>query len=285
MVPDDLRARLVARFGEAAGAWADELPARVDAACRRFGVRPDGAVTGGNTAVVVPCDTGVLTLTPEPAIAVEEADALGRWHGCRHVVDLLGRDDDAGALLLERLRPGTPLGPDAPLSRALPALRGLWDADGPVDGLLPLSEGLERLLTRVAEQATEPAVAAVLDPDLVDRAADRARALAAEPGHVGLVHGDLHPGNLLRVDDDRLAVAVDPRASVGDRTFDLIDTVLVDLANVPATIDRLAASLPGLDPERLRAWVDALTPAVAVLARRRDPDADRTRALAARARR
>lgn len=50
-----------------------------------------------------------LKVTPAPAIAREETEALHRWAGSPSVVGLLAQDLQAGALLLEDVAPGLPV--------------------------------------------------------------------------------------------------------------------------------------------------------------------------------
>ncbi|MGJ3560380.1 hypothetical protein ACR6C2_25115 [Streptomyces sp. INA 01156] len=50
-----------------------------------------------------------LKLTPESALAREEAEALRAWAGTPSVVTLLAEDVAAGALLLEHVEPGVPV--------------------------------------------------------------------------------------------------------------------------------------------------------------------------------
>ncbi len=58
-----------------------------------------------------------------------------------------------------------------------------------------------------------------------------ARELTASTGDYGLVHGDLHLSNILDGGPARGLVAIDPRPSCGDRTWDAIDiALLLDLA-------------------------------------------------------
>ncbi|MFR9804449.1 phosphotransferase [Pseudonocardia sp. RS010] len=111
-----------------------------------------------------------------------------------------------------------------------------------------------------------PAASGVLGIGL-DAMQGRAIALARSyEGAPHLVHGDLHPGNVLRSVTDG-AVAIDPRACVGDPHLDLADWVLgpalprdVDLRE---RADELGRSVPGVDPDRACAWAIALAPILA----------------------
>ena len=196
-------------------------------------------------------------------------------------MDLLEHDD--GALLLAPVRPGDAI-LDTPATdpSVLPALRELWGTPGLVAGLGSAAERVAFGLALVRRRAA--AVVDRLGADVLDRGEAAALALAAEPGHHGLVHGDLHGGNLLAGPDG--AVVVDPRPCVGDRTSDLVDLVLVDPARLETTVATLARELDGLDPDRLHAWCRALAPVSALAALRADPGAAarRTRALVALAR-
>jgi streptomycin 6-kinase len=76
---------------------------------------------------------------------------------------------------------------------------------------------------------------------------DEAVALASEPVAPVLLHGDLHPANVL--DTDRGLIAIDPRACLGDPAFDVIDWVLRSEHDVAAW-----AAATRCDPERLARW-------------------------------
>lgn len=266
---------MVLRHGGDVGSWLDGVPALVTRLARRWGVTPDGVVLSGNSGLVVPADRGVLKLTPDVMIATTEASALRHWAPCRHVVDLLDHDD--GALLLGRVRPGTALPSGTRALDVVPALGDLMTADGPLPDLPPIGDRIAFWLGRVREQVVDEALDDRIPLDLLDDAARRAAALGAEPGHHGVVHGDLHPANLLAGPDG--AVVIDPRAHLGDRTFDLVDLVLLEPNTLDATVERLARELDGVDPDRLHAWCRALAPANAVAALRAAADAPHTAAL------
>ena len=102
-----------------------------------------------------------------------------------------------------------------------------------------------------------------------------ARQLAVE-GPVGLVHGDLHPGNVLRGGENRGVVAIDPRPCWGDRASDAIDWMLYDVVDeqgLGRRIDWLVRNVPGVDSERVWAWCRAMAVIIAAsMVARRDDD-------------
>jgi streptomycin 6-kinase len=274
-VPDEARRRMALRHGGDVGSWLDDVPALVGRLARRWHLTPDGVVLSGNSGLVVPADRGVLKLTPDVTIATTEAAALRHWARGEHVVDLL--DHDGGALLLARVRPGTALPSGTRALDVVPALRDLMTAEGPLPDLPPIGDRIAFWLGRVREQVVDEALDDRIPLELLDGAARRAAALGAERGHHGVVHGDLHPANLLAGPDG--AVVIDPRPHLGDRTFDLVDLVLLDPDALGGTVEGLARELDGVDPDRLHAWCRALAPANAVAALRTAPDAPHTAAL------
>ncbi|MER7706968.1 aminoglycoside phosphotransferase family protein [Kitasatospora sp. NPDC097605] len=281
VVPEEVRARLVVRFGPEAGAWCAGLPELVDALAARWGlaVREAG---GGGTSRVFRCarlaDGAAvwLKLTPDSAVAGQEAAALGAWRELPSVVRLLAEDAASGALLLADVAPGTPLRASgwrpAEVAGLLGALRSV-----PVDGvaLPPLAERLDFLFELTGRRA--PGV-----PTADARAL--ARELTGGGAPVALVHGDLHPANVLLGPDG--PVAIDPRACLGDPDFDLVDWALDGVADRPALTARiaeLAALVPGADVERVLAWCRATAVVIAgprLAAGRRDAGTHFLRELA-----
>jgi hypothetical protein len=89
---------------------------------------------------------------------------------------------------------------------------------------------------------------------------DEARELTVGTVDYGLVHGDLHLFNVLDGGLARKLVAIDPRSSRGDRTWDAIDIALARASSADELddrISRIAALVPGLDAGRLRQWCQA----------------------------
>jgi streptomycin 6-kinase len=274
------RARLVDRFGPGVTRWCDELPAAVERLTRNWGLDVLSAIAGGtgSTFLCRGCDghTVVLKLTPELDIAATEATALRAWAGCSRVVHLIDTDFDAGAVLLAGVVPGTPLAesPDpAPMDQIAELLGQLHSAT-PVDGLPRVSERVSGLF-QLAERRWRGSAA---EGHLPLEVLHRSRAAAAElagGGCTTLVHGDLHPGNVLQ--GAAGIVAIDPRPCVGDPTFDAVDWALWPVSRggrLEDGIAALGAYLPSLDTSRLREWCRALAVLLALgPLRRQGPNA------------
>ncbi|MEV0689734.1 aminoglycoside phosphotransferase family protein [Streptomyces sp. NPDC050388] len=273
-VAPEVRERLVVRFGSEVLGWCDELPDLVGELAARWDLEPVAA-GGGGTSRVFRCvrrDAGTsvwLKLTPESALAREEAEALRAWAGTPSVVTLLAEDVAAGALLLEDVEPGAPVRQSArnlpEVAALLRDLRVAPPGPGERSVLRPLSHRIGFLFDLVDRR---PAVARVNGPD-ASAVLGRARASALElaaGGPVALVHGDLHPANVLSGPDARM-VAIDPRPAWGDPDFDAVDWVLdgaADPAVLERRIEKLAALVPGMSPERVLGWCGALSALVAV---------------------
>ncbi|WP_157527738.1 aminoglycoside phosphotransferase family protein [Nocardia sp. NRRL S-836] len=230
MIDDPARARLLRRFGDSVTAWIDALPDLVGTLAARWDLTVVKTMPGGSGAAFL-CTTAVLKLTPDHDIAAHEATALTAWAGTPEVVDLLDTDLDRGALLLEALRPGTEA---TDPTRVVPALHA---ADP--RGFPPLRARVDFLFETVLTRRTGTYYA-------TEHA--RARKLADDNTPAVLLHGDLHPGNV--VDSARGPVAIDPRACVGDPAVDWLDFVHggYDLHGADVDLDRVHEWLTAFKP-------------------------------------
>ncbi|OXM54230.1 aminoglycoside phosphotransferase family protein [Amycolatopsis alba] len=269
LIDDEARARLIRRFGEDVAVWCDALPALVERLAERWGLTVVGAKPGntGRTLICVGDDGAkkVLKLTPDHAIAESEAAALRAWGGCSRVVQVLATAVSDGAILLEGIDPGTQLleaGVNVPWAEVGDLLTQIH-AVTPPSGFSTLEDRVV-FMYRLAERGLRGSVAeATLSLETLDRARLRALALATDGHGKAIVHGDLHPGNVLDGGPGRGAVAIDPRPSVGDPAFDLADWVTLPMTGggtLEDGFDAIAPHLPGFDAERVRAWCVALSP-------------------------
>jgi streptomycin 6-kinase len=197
-----------------------------------------------------------------------------------HAVDLLEADLEAGVLLLEHIEPGTKVSDEPqipPVNEVAELLTGLRETANYDAGQLPtMAEGMESMFSRIGGLLSNPQMSAVVARQVLDDGYHRARELAGN-GPKGLLHGDLHLSNILRAGPGRGLVAIDPRPSVGDLTFDAIDWTLdrvTSIAEIHERVERLSKLVPDLDPDRLWGWCQATAAALAIhQLRRRPPDA------------
>lgn len=204
----------------------------------------------------------MLKLSPDRALVAAEASALAAWRASGRVPEVLEFDEEGSALLMEAITPGTMLA-DAGAAAVRPggivalvrALHAAPDEDA-MASFPPLIELVEFFFGFWGGQSRKPEAAAAVPRDLVERSLAAARELAARPGPEVLLHGDLHPRNVLDGGPERGYVAIDPRACVGDPAFDLIDWVFWgggDELMMAGRAERLAAEA-GVDPRSLRRW-------------------------------
>jgi streptomycin 6-kinase len=278
------RERLITRFGAGVDAWCSALPEMVKLYCLRWHLELDKALSGNSSRVFVGRQYGnrgvVLKLTPDRAIANEEAIALRAWAATPHAVDLLDADLEAGALLLENIEPGAKVSDEPevpPVNEVAELLTGLREAAKYNHRQLPaLAQGMESMFSRIGALLSNPQVSPLVAQQVLDDGYQRARELATN-GPVGLLHGDLHLSNILRAGQSRGLVAIDPRPGVGDLTFDATDWTLdraTSINEVHERIEQLCKLVPGLDRGRLWGWCQATAAALAILQlHRRPPDA------------
>ncbi|MEA5361165.1 aminoglycoside phosphotransferase family protein [Amycolatopsis sp., V23-08] len=275
LIDDAARARLADRFGaELAEPWCDALPDLVARLSARWGLEVREA-RPGNTGRTLLCsgpggDLRVLKLTPDPEVARLEFAGLSAWAGCSRVVQVLDADLDVHAILLEGLVPGTQVDGDVPWAELGEMLDQLHAAE-PVGEFGRLADGIEFIFTLSERRRRASPAAGRLSAEVLEKGRARAMELATS-GPVTLIHGDLHPANVLDAGPGRGAVAIDPRPGLGDPALDAVDWMFVPLARggtIDDGIKALAPHVTGFDAERVRAWCVAMAPLVALSPLRR----------------
>src|SRR5271156_4052228 len=174
--------RLITRFGAGVDAWCSALPEMVKLYCQRWHLDLDRTMSGNTSRVFIGSQYGnrgvVLKLTPDRAIANEEAIALRAW-ATPHAVDLLDADLEAGALLLELIEPGTKVSDEPevpPVNEVADLLTGLREAAGYDDGQLPtLAQGMEAMFSRIGGLLSNPQVSPLVASQVLDDGYQRAR--------------------------------------------------------------------------------------------------------------
>jgi len=254
-------------YGDAGTAWTERLPELFREVCGRWSLtleepfqnlfynyvsrarRADGADVV--VKVGYPCRE-----------LMTEIEALRLFNG-RGAVRLLEADKNRGALLLERLRPGSSLlnveCDEEATAIAAAVMRSLWHP-APNEHSFPTAadwgRGFERLRTEFGG-GTGP-----FPTSLVEQAEGQFRDLLASAGPPVLLHGDLHYGNILAAEREPW-LAIDPKGLIAEPAYEvgaLIRNRLnagPDLARLFARrLDQLSAEL-SLDRERLRGWTMA----------------------------
>ncbi|RAS63757.1 streptomycin 6-kinase [Lentzea atacamensis] len=204
-IPDGFGAGL----GEGAPEWVAKLPALATKACARWRLTPDGALMNGFCAVVLPVrradgHPAVLKLTWIDEETKHEPLALRLYDG-NGAVQLLGFDEELGALLLERLYPHSL--DDEPIELAVAVIGELLRRHRAIQ-----APGEIRRFS--GELADHPAI----PRKLLDAARDVAD---SRPMGTTLVNEDLHYENVLRGDREPWLM-IDPKPLSGDPEYCMI---------------------------------------------------------------
>jgi streptomycin 6-kinase len=268
-VPERLARTFVDLFGDAGRAWLEHLPDLVTECERRWSLSVGPPLENLSYNYIAPAMRAdgtevVLKLGyPHPELT-SEIEALSIYDG-RGSVRLLDADLDRGALLLERLRPGTLLlhtsviDDDEATRIAARVMRRLWrpvSAGHPFRTVARWAEGLTKMRAHFGG-TTGP---------LPERLVERAEALFAEllgsMEEPVLLHGDLHHENILRAEREPW-LAIDPKGIVGEPAYE-VGALLRNMADqllerpqpwrvVARRVDILAEEL-GFDRARMLEW-------------------------------
>ncbi|WP_232820201.1 aminoglycoside phosphotransferase family protein [Brachybacterium sp. YJGR34] len=257
-------------------AWRDDLPGIVEELLARWSLTPSAPFRpGGSSAWVAPVrevdgSERVLKVAWAHDEARDEAAGMVAWQGRGAArVHRSERRGATAALLLDRVRPGTPLAqlltwPERD-EIVVAVARQLWVRP---EELLPTSEaGQFRTLSSMcawwADGAQERAEAGLssLPADVTAHGLALFRELPRQwDGEQVLLATDLHPSNVLAAGEgsERRWVLIDPKPYVGDPHYDLLQHMFNDPERLAAEPSRFAgrmASLAGLDPARARRWL------------------------------
>jgi streptomycin 6-kinase len=257
-------ARRFIRDNSADPAWLRALPELVKALASRWSLTLDAPFAGIELNYVAPAVRAdgtrcVLKVSRHVGETRNEIAALRLWAGAG-AARLLDADPELGALLVERLEPGTMLSTvaeaddDRATVIAAGTLRQLWQPVLEGDhGLRPLDNWCQ------AYDRNRSALTRGVDgfPAALFQRADKLRRdLLASTTTKSVLHGDMHHFNVLRAQRADW-LAIDPKGLFGDRAFDVCQ-FLLNPRRVPRRVnsrrlDIFCAEL-GLDRQRTRDW-------------------------------
>jgi streptomycin 6-kinase len=249
-----------------------DLPSRLRSCLEHWHLQLDSRLSGGFRSEVFSCTTYsgeevVLKLTGTSEETRTEAAALGVWGGTGAAVHLIDTDVEYGALLVDRIRPATPLPSDddpVAIEVAADLLSKLHQAS-PGRFPFPALEQTYMQHERGAREDAEYEQRTSGDPTrgvagLQRLAAARAIAvqLCATTQRTALLHGDFLDKNLLW--NGTGYVAIDPIPQIGDPFSDIGDFAA---EHPPATaiLPRAAAiaARMDLDQHRAQQWAAVWT--------------------------
>ncbi|MET9759981.1 aminoglycoside phosphotransferase family protein [Streptomyces sp. NPDC006372] len=270
---EEVRARLVGRFGPEAEGWLAEVPDLAARLAARWGFVLGELFASGASSVVWRCQwpdgtPAVLKLSADRALLSKQVEMLRLFAPSGRVPAVLSADAEAGAMVLEEVLPGTEA-EDMPQT-SLPQqwgelLAALHAVAPPAHWPLDLRGRFDEAFVRIGRRLSEPAIGARIDQASWQRAIRRCETLLDSQARLVLLHGDLHLGNVLDGGPSRGLIAIDPKACVGDPCFDAVDYVVAGAGQegVEARCQQVATAC-GLDGDRLYAWCRVIAPMAAI---------------------
>jgi streptomycin 6-kinase len=213
------------------------------------------AVLNDGTEVMV--KTGLTDEFPSQPQALQHFDGHG-------MVRLVAYDEHDAVMLLERLKPGTPLrtveDDEVAVSAAADVMRKIWrplpQKHYPFPTVGDWGKGFARL-RKLYAGGTGP-----IPPAMFDKAEKLYAELSASMAEPVLLHGDLHQDNILSAEREPW-LAVDPKGVIGEPVFEtgaLLRNFWPDILSLPdpkllmaRRIDQLSAEL-AFDRGRIYDW-------------------------------
>lgn len=265
-IPYGLARAVVELHGAEGVEWLDHVRFTIADCAERWGLTlmpPFEPLWYNYVAPVIRADgtDAVLKAGVPSAELRTEVEAL-RLFGGHGIVQLLEADPDRGVLLLERLRPGTPLSSLSDDEQATSAaIRVMRHMRRPVPSghSFPMvgtwASGLERMRERFDGTGPFPG-------RLVETAERLFTELISSMAEPVLLHGDLHHQNIL-ASERHPWLAVDPKGVVGEPEYEVGALLRNPMPQLLAEsqprrllsrrVDQLAEEL-GFDRERLLGW-------------------------------
>lgn len=235
----------------------EQTASRLKRAASRWDLHVGSPLQGGFQSQVFACTDAqgtplVLKLRSSDPRTANESDALRLWEG-RGAVRLIDHDPTVGALLMERIVPGTPLPPGnerEAIAAAAQVLAHLHAAR------LPASHPFPALIEYVDEYlkwARAEAAPGTVGIELLEDSRPLAQHLCTTAGETVLLHGDFLDKNLLL--GPAGYVAIDPMPSIGDPGADIgFFAAGRQPAGEISTRTRALAMSLGWDPDRAEQW-------------------------------
>lgn len=254
-IPANFSRAIADHHDQAGREWLARLPALVATLANRwkfeFGQPFEDLAHSYVMPVTLTDGTAAVLKAAFPGRALDLEVAALRAFAGRGVVRLFDADTSGGAILIERLDPGTPLtklGDEAAINNAISVMREIR-ATPPAPGVFPTTAewaaGLAHLRVRFGG-GTGPFPAALVD------AAERVfEELHSSATRSVLLHGDLHHGNILAA-TRRSWLAIDPKGVIGEPAYEvgaLLRNPMPDLLRMPHVIRVQARRLDQLSDE------------------------------------
>jgi streptomycin 6-kinase len=265
-LPKGFTTRIIDLHGGAGREWLDHLPALIASIEEQWRIRVDEPFRTLTYHYVAPATqedgTEAILKLAVPGDHIErEAACLRRYDG-RGASYIFEHDLALGAMLLERVRPGTDikqLDESEAIEAVVTVMRQLHRTTAP-DTLIPTVADWWKGFQRLREQFS--GTTGPLPDKLVDEAESLYAELAGSMDQAVLLHGDLHHENILA--GDRLPwIAIDPQGVVGEPVYEVgafLRNPMPDLlswSGLDKILERRVAAfseLLSIDKQRIAGW-------------------------------
>jgi streptomycin 6-kinase len=245
--------------------WLENLPSLIADLEREWQLTLEPK-TRGNYAFVIPCGDHVLKLLPPSDNFNHELTTMLAWNG-NGAAQILRYDAERGAMLIERLRPGTELTTlyhqdrdeeaTAIACALMPRLAIPLRSNSQIPTAAERAADLQNLRKRF-NGSTGP-----FATHLVEAAESLFNDLLASQGPPHLVHADLHHENILQ--SERGWLAIDPHGLIAEREFEAYSWLNnpnglsknPDLKAITKRRLHQISDITGFDRERIRGWAIA----------------------------
>lgn len=225
-IPEWFQKRMVDVFGEAGKVWLTKLDSTIHFCEKEWKLQIEGPVSNLSYNYVLHAKesngTPVMLKLGVPSFDFSNEIKTLNVYGGKGCARLLKADAERGAMLLEKLVPGTMLSEEKDEKAAVQTFTEVWKAiRRPVPPecknptILDWSSGLDRYKNKDKDGAGP------IGLSNIELAQSYFQELSETTEGMELLHGDLHHENIL-YDDKKGWLAIDPKGVVGDRYFDLI---------------------------------------------------------------
>lgn len=268
-IPEEFASAVRAFRGAEGEVWLRELPATIEECAARWSLEVGPPFLPLYYNYVARADGAdgarlVLKICFPDDEAPTEREAL-RLFGGRGAAHLIEADAECGALLLERLEPGTKLSElcdtddEGATSAAASVMRSLL-RPAPLVHEFPSVADWGKGFAR--HRARHEGTSGPLPARLFDEAETLFRELNDSAGEPVLLHGDLHQGNIIAARREPW-LAIDPKGIVGEAEYEVGALLrnpndrILSWPNLPRVTGRRIRQLSeelGFERERVRGW-------------------------------
>lgn len=249
-ISEEFKNKIIGCFGEAGRDWLTTLDVRIETFLARWDLTFEAVVSNLSYNYVAKVTDAegqarILKIGVPNFDFQNEIRTLQAYSG-KGCAQLIKADAKHGAMLLERLDPGTMLMEEQDEEVVVEQFMKVWKLirrPKPTDDLYPTILNWASGFTRYLE--SEPQDHQRIPSEEVRLAEQYMREITETSAGLELLHGDLHHENIL-YSEQQGWMAIDPKGVVGDPYFDVVQFMVNHLHTKP-------------DPEGLLRWrVDAL---------------------------